>query len=362
MKRSSRPRRAVFVAIVSMAMIVTSLGGCSLLRSAPKTYAVTAYFDEAVALYPHSKVKVMGMDIGTVNAVKINGSRIRVEMAIKRDVPLPPDEKVTIQAITIIGERNVVMSEAWKPGEPKMSDQIKAHKDCGKAKSCFIIPDANVITPVEPDEGLKAIKNLIGAIAPDQLTSLIRNGAAAFGGDIPLTFNTLIQNTATLTSTLASQDQTILQAAQNLHSLAAAANTRTVQLGQVLDGFSQATSTLADQRQAIATLLSGADQLVGAGTSLLEQYKGQLPTDLAELSHVGSVLAANTNVFTTTITAFPKTAQGLVNAYDPTTHQLRLNVGIPTALIGIIDNGPQLLGTACQFLPILRALPGACPP
>lgn len=361
MKRSLHPRRATLTAIVAMALIATSLGGCSLLRTAPKTYAVTAYFQEAVALYPHSKVKVMGMDIGTVNAVKIDGSRIRVEMAIKRNVPLPLDDKVTIQALTIIGERNVVMSDAWKPGEPKMSDQIKARPDCGKAKSCFVIPQANTITPVEPDEGLKAIKNLIGAIAPDQLRSLVRNGAAAFGGNIPLTVNTLIQNTATLTSTLAAQDQTILQAAQNLHSLAAAANTRTVQLGQVLDGFSQATSTLADQRQAIATLLSGADQLVGAGTSLLEQYKGQLPTDLAELSHVGSVLAANADTFTTTITAFPKTAQGLVNAYDPKTHQLRLNVGIPPALIGIIDNGPQLLVTACQYMPVLHTVPGLCP-
>jgi virulence factor Mce-like protein len=275
----------------------------------------------------------MGMNVGTVSQVKIDGSRVKVVLDIHKDAPLPTDVNVTIQALTIIGERNVVLSPAWKPGKARIQDHLSSGKGSDPAQ--FVIPSSHTQTPVEPDDGLKQFRDFAAAIDPNQLASLATQGANAFQGQAG-TFNQLIHNAAGLSQLLASQDQQLIQAAQNLHVIASSVNTRDAQLGQLIDGFSQASGALADQRQNISDLLSGANQLVSVGSSLLEGYKGTLPGDLATLSHLGEALQTNTGTFASLISGIPKIAQGLINAFDPKTQQIRLGSSVSTSVAGAL--------------------------
>jgi phospholipid/cholesterol/gamma-HCH transport system substrate-binding protein len=286
-------------------------------------YVVTAYFHEAVALYPHSKVKVMGVSAGTVERVAVDGSRVRVDMRINNDVPLPTHISATIDALTIIGERNIILSPPWRPGD----DKVPNH---------FVIPLDHTTTPVEPDDALKAITDLAHAIDPAVVTGLITNGANAFGGHAQ-SFNDLLGGTATLSQQLAQQDDQIIQTAKNLHQLAGTLDTRQQQLGHVIDGFSQATGTLADERAVISSILAGANQLVSAGTSLLAEYKGTLPGDIANLARLGLTLQANVGVFSQLIGSFPAVAQGLLNAYNTTTRTIQLGANLDPSIAGILD-------------------------
>jgi virulence factor Mce-like protein len=287
------------------------------------SYRVTAYFQEAVALYPHSKVKVMGVSAGTVQKVAVDGSRVRVDMKINRGVPLPAGVTATIDALTIIGERNVVLSPSWKPGD-------------ARAPANFVIPLDHTSTPVEPDDALKAFDDLAHALDPPVVSGLITNAANAFSGHAG-TFNDLLGSTAKFSRQLAQQDEQIVQTADNLHQLASTLNAREQQLGHVIDGFSQATSTLAGERQAIASILSGANHLVDSGTSILQQYKGNLPVDIAHLSNLGLTLQAHIDVFSQLIGSFPRLATGLLNAYDPRNGGFRLGTNLDPSLNGILD-------------------------
>lgn len=333
-----RPTRrgAVVAAVMALGVAVLAPGCARLGLGGDKPgYKVTAYFPEAVALYPHSKVKVMGVDAGTVQKVKIDHSRVRVDMLIDKDVPLPTDVNVTIQALSIIGERNVVMSPAWKPGKPRIQDHLSGDHE-------FVIPADHTSTPVEPDDALKAFSDLASAVDPNAVTALIHSSANAFDGH-GKTFNDLLGSASSLSEQLASQDQEILQTAKNLHTLAGSVNTRSQQLGEVIDGFSQATGTLAQQREAITTLLQGANNLVGSGQSLLDRYQGQLPGDLAKLARLGLTLQSSSDTFKALITDVPKIAKGLINAYDPATKQLRLGIDINDALSGALGPSAQIL-------------------
>jgi virulence factor Mce-like protein len=333
------------VVLAAVAFVAAAvLPGCSYLGGGKAGYTVVAYFPEAVALYAHSKVKVMGADAGTVQSVKIDGNRgIEVKMKIDRDVPLPTDVQVTIQALTIIGERNVVLSPAWTPGQPEIADHLTDGR--------FVIPAKHTSVPVEPDDGLKAFSDLAAAIDPNAVTRLVKSGADAFDGH-GQTFNDLLGSASSLSTQLAAQDQQILQTARNLHTLASAVNGRSEQLGHVIDGFSQATGTLADQRTAVSNLLTGANQLIGAGQSLLDTYKNQLPGDLANLAQLGLTLQHNSDTFQALIGSFPKVAQSLINAYDPVGKQLLLGVDLVQAAGGILGPTAQIiLGTpAAQAL------------
>lgn len=286
-------------------------------------YHVTAYFKEGIALYPHSQVHVMGVDAGTVDDVTVERGRVRVDMTIHRDVPLPRDVTATISALTVIGERNVTLGPPWKPGMPKLRDGTT-------------IPPERTTTPVEVDEALKAFKDLAKAIDPAVVSELITTGANTFDGH-EASFNGLLHTTSSLTSDLAAQDDRILTAARNLHDLAAVANGRQAQLGHVIDAFGQASGLLADERDDIAGLLSGASRLVDQGTSLLDAYGGQLPTDLARLSRLGLTLEANEQVFSDLFESFPKTARGLVEAYDPKDNTIRLGANIGPSVSGVLE-------------------------
>jgi phospholipid/cholesterol/gamma-HCH transport system substrate-binding protein len=314
-------RRRRTLAVVAFLLVVLGVRAWS--GRGERGYHVTAYFGEAIALYPHSKVHVMGVNAGSVDRVTVQQGRVRVDMTIHDHVPLPQDVTATISALTVIGERNVTLGPPWHPGEPRIGDG-------------YTIPKERTTTPVEPDEALKAFKELADAIDPAVVTDLIHTGATTFGGH-ESSFNDLLRTASNLTSDLASQDGRILAAAQNLHEIATTANARQQQLGQAIDGFAKASSLLADERNQIAGVLQGANRLVDGSSSLLDAYGGNLPTDLANLSRLGLTLQSNEKVFSDLFAAFPNTARGLINAYDPVNNTVDLGANLGPTVNGILD-------------------------
>jgi virulence factor Mce-like protein len=316
MSRRRRLLFAVLAFVVVLGVVRARPGGAS-------GYHVTAYFREAIALYPHSKVHVMGVNAGTVDRVTVERGRVRVDMTIAPQVPLPADVTATINALTVIGERNVLLGPAWLPGQPKLRDGAT-------------IPQERTITPIEPDEALKAFRDLAKAIDPAVVADLVRNGANTFSGH-EASFNGLLDTASALTDDLASQDARILSAAQHLHELATVANTRQAQLGHVIDAFSEASGMLAGERQQIAGVLQGAARLVDDGGSLLDAYGGDLPGDLANLSRLGLTLQANQQVFSDLFAAFPSVGRGLIDAYDPLNNTLHLGANLGPSVNLILD-------------------------
>jgi phospholipid/cholesterol/gamma-HCH transport system substrate-binding protein len=268
-------------------------------------------------------VHVMGVNAGTVDRVTVQSGRVRVDMTIHDAVPLPDDVTATISALTVIGERNVTLGPPWKPGQGKIGDGYR-------------IPKERTTTPVEPDEALKAFKDLAEAIDPAVVTDLIKTSADTFDGH-EASFNGLLHTASSLTSDLARQDDRILAAAENLHTLAATANARQAQLGQAVDAFAQATGLLADERQQIASVLTGANRLIDDGTSLLDAYGGNLPGDIANLSRLGLTLQANQKVFADLFAAFPGVGHGLIDAYDEVNNTVRLGANLGPSVNGILD-------------------------
>src|SRR5215204_2333928 len=91
-------------------------GGCSVFGGGDggggDDLQLTVYFERAVALYPESHVKVMGLDAGTILDVVPEGERVRVELVVDGDVPIPADVHAAVVPLSLIGERNVVLQPA----------------------------------------------------------------------------------------------------------------------------------------------------------------------------------------------------------------------------------------------------------
>ena len=194
--------RVVAVAVTSGLLF----GGCAI--SGPGTYEIVARFTRAVALYEQSDVNVMGVTVGHVRDIEIDGDEIAVTLAIRDDVPLPADATVAIEPASLIGERNIVLP-AWKPGDERM------------APGTVIGPERTII-PVEPDEALQAVTDLVGALDPTAVNDLLDATAGALAGR-GSTINRALAALAELVPTLAEQDDKLLAIADDVDRLSAVA-------------------------------------------------------------------------------------------------------------------------------------------
>jgi virulence factor Mce-like protein len=313
-------RRRIGVIALTAAIVATGLAGCS--RPGDGGYHLQASFPRAVALYAQSRVKVMGIDVGRVTSVKVKPDHVEVQLLIDRDVPLPDDVEASIVPLSLIGERNIVLSPPWKPGDAKAQDG-------------HVIPAEKTHVPVEPDEALQAITDLAKAIDPAAVQKLVSGGAAALAGH-GSTINDALDQASQLTQLLASQDQRLLSIAQNFHALASALQSRQDVLGKLLDDFAATTNVLASERDSIVRFLHALDQLTQSGQVLLESYQTQLPQDVASLASVVLTLQVNAGSIQQVIQAVDNLGQGVIDAYDPQSGGAKVRItGTPTVLASI---------------------------
>ena len=297
-------RRAVAL-LLALTLVAA---GCS--QPGTGGYHVSASFARATSLYEQSRVKVMGLDVGHVESITIEGDRIRVGMRIDPDVPLPADVEATITPLTLIGERNVVLSPAWTPGETAVED--------GHA-----IPPRRSHVTVEPDDVLETVMDVTSSLDAEQMADAVRSVDDALEGRGDR-INRALGETADLARVLREQDEDLLAAAEGLSELAHTLNTREGQLRTLVTTFAEATDVLAAERDHLEPFLQALLGLVEEGESVLAAYEEQLPGDLARMATVALALQANTESVTALVATLPAVADMMLAAYRPDTEAVKL--------------------------------------
>jgi phospholipid/cholesterol/gamma-HCH transport system substrate-binding protein len=162
-------------------MLTASAGVVALLLAALVMFpgggdrTVTAHFDRAVAVYPGTDLRVMGVQIGEVTAVVPDGNSVRVEMTYDSEYALPADAKAAVVTPTLIADRYVQVFPAYADGA-KLADDAD-------------IPLARTQTPVELDRMYKALDDLSTTLGPKggstrgALDNLLTAGTKALDGN-----------------------------------------------------------------------------------------------------------------------------------------------------------------------------------
>ena len=119
-----------------------SFGGSVPLQ--PKGYRVTVRFDEAVQLADQADVRIAGVPVGKVVALRPAGGRTDAEIELERRfAPLPADARATLRTKTLLGETFVELTPGDRGG-PRIADGGR-------------LPDAQVQETVEIDEVLRSL-------------------------------------------------------------------------------------------------------------------------------------------------------------------------------------------------------------
>ncbi|TDB80440.1 MCE family protein [Actinomadura sp. KC216] len=301
--------RARGVAIAAGLALTASLGGCSVTPSGGGERTMVAYVPKARSFYKESKVKVMGADVGLVEKVENQGDRVKVTFHVRDDVPLPKGVQASIVPLNLIGERNLVLHPAWKPGQPKETSDV--------------IPIERTHVPVEVDDALSSFTNLANALDPTKMQSALGNAADTVNGN-GRQFNATLEQSARLVENVAGQDKELIEVAQNLSRLAGVVRGREQVLGAVIRDFGEASRVLAAERGELQQLISGVLELADNGDKLIQKYKGRLPYDLAVLTRTALTLKGNAKELAQLIHALPGINELLLNGYNPKNKSLQI--------------------------------------
>ena len=293
------------IAIALSLAVTATAGGCAVTGEGD-TRRITVYFARTTSLYEQSRVRVMGADAGSIRSIRTERDRVRVEMAVDEDIPIPRDVKAVIASANALGERFVELRPAWRPGLPKASGDI-------------VIPMERTELPVEIDDALAAFARLNRSIDAQRLGDAVSRGADGIQGhgkDI----NDALRGTATLTDNLAAQDRRIVSLAEGLRSLASDLNRRDRKLGELIDSFSATSRTLAEERARLNAFVQGLADVIRKSQVLVTAYQETLPSTVSDLSNIVMTLKANAGSLDQAINALGRFADVAVQGWDRKNH------------------------------------------
>ncbi len=330
-------RRRVVATAVVVSALAASLSGCGLTKGGD-TYTLKAYFPRAVSVFKSSDVRVLGLPAGEVSKVEVDGDQVLVELSVPSDIKVPEDAVAQIVPQSLIGERYVQLSPAYKDGMGTMSDGDEI---------------TETIVPVEPDEALAELKEFLDSLDPDGLGRLVTNLHDDLAGN-GAALNDTLGSLSQLVATFADKDDVLLRIVDSFDRLSATLVTREAQLGEVLDAFAEASQVLADERESIGELVAGLAELSQNGLRLVGEHSSALRTDIQTLADAAATIDANLASVTTLLKSGNLLTAGLLESYNPELRAIDLRNNFSPLVTEILDALVAGLGlpSVCPILPL----------
>jgi phospholipid/cholesterol/gamma-HCH transport system substrate-binding protein len=337
-------RRRIFALLAVIALAVVGTVAVAEASGSGGTMHLTAKFTRTIGLYQGNDVRVLGVKIGTIDSIKVDGSYVVVKMSYDGKYKLPAKVGAVIVPPSVVSDRYVQLSPVYT--------------------GCDTLPDNAVlgldrtVVPLEFDEIFKNLDQLNRALGPNganatgALSRLVDTSAANLDGngtalngalkEFSAAISTLAGSRGNLFDTVRQLQQFTTMLAQNDGGIRAL-NANLVKVGGQLAGERK------DLGAALANL-STALQLI---SSFVADNRTRLTSDISKLTSVTNVLTKEKEAVAEIVDMAPFALSNLGLAYDPKAHTLDtldaasavFNTGGPT--------GPASF--ACQVATALNA-------
>ncbi|MFS0883720.1 MCE family protein [Aeromicrobium sp. 179-A 4D2 NHS] len=151
----SRASRAVLTVLVAAVVLALAAAASVAIVARGDRTTITVDFERSVSLYEGSKVRILGVDVGTVEKLTPRGQNVRAVISWDGDHDVPADAKAVIVSPSVVGDRFVQLVPAYTGGA-KLQDG--AHLDQSRTG-----------TPTELDETFAALDRVATTLGPDGL-------------------------------------------------------------------------------------------------------------------------------------------------------------------------------------------------
>ncbi|HET7276860.1 MAG TPA: MlaD family protein [Dermatophilaceae bacterium] len=248
--------------------------------------AYRAVFKDVTGLAPGQDVRIAGVRVGTVKDISVNADRTTALVAfdVARTSVLTQGTVATVKYRNLVGERYIALTQ-----EPGAAAPLRDGATIGLSHTHSALDLTTLFNGFKP---------LFAALSPKDVNELSQEIIAVLqgeGGDI----DSLLSNTASLTSTLADRDAVIGRTITNLNTVLSTVGDHDTALNELITQLQRFISGLAADRKAIGASLTSINSLTAQTADLLRVTRPSVKGDVANLRALATTLnkPSNTALF-----------------------------------------------------------------
>jgi phospholipid/cholesterol/gamma-HCH transport system substrate-binding protein len=333
MPRMTRVSVIIGALVVVLAIVVAVVGWNVYKKLTTNT--VVAYFPDTLALYAGDKVQIMGVKVGSIDAIEPAGDKMKVTFHYDNSFKVPANATASILNPSLVASRDIQLSPPYTGG-PVMDDNA-------------VIPIDRTQVPVEYDQLRDSLNRILTDLGPTKeqpkgpfgdIIESAANGFAGKGEQLNKTLNGLSEALYTLNEGRGDFFGVIKSLALFVNALYQSDH-QFVELNNDLATF---TSSFTNTNHEVANALQDLNQLLTTTRQFIGKNGEVLSHDINNLADVTNAIVQPDplNGLETALHVFPTLGANLMNIVSPNTGGV---MGIP-----VINNFANPLQFVCSAI------------
>lgn len=304
-------RRALTLLGAALAVVLLAAGAQLGYRAAFGPWRVTAVFSSATAVYEGDDVRVAGVKVGRIAAIRPAGTTAEMTLEVDRDVRIPADARAVVVAQSLVDARYVQLTPAHRGDGPTLADGA-------------LIPLERTAVPVEWDEVKTQLTRLASELGPgvdlagSSTGRFIDSAARAMDGNGDKLRATLLE-LAAAGRVLADGSGDIASTLANLQRFVTALRDSNIQIVRFQDRLATLTSVLDDSRSQLDAALTTLGIAVGEVQRFVTENRDRAGEQVRRLTNVTQNLVDNRDDLEQLLHVFPTSIANFYNIYNPDT-------------------------------------------
>ncbi len=227
-------------------------------------YTVHGYFDDAMGVANHSRVTLAGIPVGTIEVIRLENGKARIDMKISKDVQLYEDASVQKKSSSLLGEYVLSLADGTE-GRPKLHD----------GSEITVLAEKGSIDQIKSD-----IADVVAALKPVAQQLAITVGSEKGGENIKAILQNLADATEGLNSTIKENRAFLNDALKNIDAITKEGRP---ELQAILENIREITKEI---REITARTTPGGQNQIGDTLDRLNRSSQSLES---AISHIDSV-------------------------------------------------------------------------
>jgi len=312
--RALRPGRRLAVVVAVLAVLGAGATTAAMAGGGDRgTQHLTAYFTRTIGLYQGNDVRVLGVKIGKIDKLVVQGTKVRVDMSYDGKYKLPKDAKAVVVPPSVVSDRFIQLTPAYTGG-PVLPDNARLDVD-----------RTNV--PLEFDEIFRNLDQMDTALGPQganrygALSRLVDISEKNLNGNGEA-LNGAVKEFSAAISTLAGSRTDLFATVSNLQRFSAMLAQNDGGVRALNANLQRVGTQLAGERRDLGAALANLSTALQLISRFVGDNRTRLTSDIHKLTKVTSVLSKEKEALTEVVDMAPFALSNLALAGDTKAHTL----------------------------------------
>ncbi|MCW2784729.1 MAG: hypothetical protein JWP74_1246 [Marmoricola sp.] len=300
--------RAKVNTAVLVLVIVAGLFAFGVIGGSGDTQA-SALFVSAKGLYVGDDVRVLGVKVGRIDAIKPEGTYVRVTFSVPSSRKIPADAKAVMLSPSLVASRFVQLTPAYSSGPVLASGAV--------------IPESRTLVPEEFDDVKAQLTRLADALRPNgnnpggSLAQVIRVANTNLAHGNAQRLHDSIHSLSQAATAISSGRGDLFDTVRNLDVFLKNLVTNDAAVRQFSSELTGVSTTLAQDRGSLSLALDSLGQAFGQMKTFLDDNGTQISGSVRDLAEFSSTLAEQTKQLQQILHVAPTALVNFYNIIDP---------------------------------------------